>query len=731
MCSKPNPETAEVCGFCGARLKPLLAGEPRPDPPREEPGGAEGELPGSDWLARIRAEADQEALEDEARADDGEPDQDAPDWLGRLRSAEMDTDLGPPEGEVPEWLSDFAGEDEAGPEDESTPEWLSRIRAREAAEGPTDEPADEEWLTRLRAGAPPEPEPSQEAVPDEAPRAAPEPPAEIEPEVPEPSAEFEREALEPPEFEEKPAMEGAPSEEPPEIPEHVPAPAEGLPEPILGDDFDWDDLLSEEEQAVISEAELPPLADALETLGPPELDDSLEAVIEAETPEPQDDAELPHVPALIFDESVPPSDPEAPDLDLDAIELPDWLSELKESPESEIAPEEEKPSGLAPATLPSWLEAMRPIETFRSVVEIESAEDQAVESAGPLAGLRGVLMAEPLVAMPRTAGIGVARLSVTERQYAQVELLHRIVEEEERERPSAIKTPARFPILRWVVSFLLVLAVAIPAFLPQSAGSRFALPGRFPPDTGPLFAMVEGLSTEQPVLVVFDYTPGYTGELEAVAGVFVQHLIGRGLRVATVSTWPTGPPLAESLLSRYGVNGSDYIHLGYLSGGPAAVQLFAAAPREAIPRGYNIPAELDSGSGWQSPILAGVSRISDFGMVAVITAGTENARTWTEQAQLWMEDTPLVMVLSAGAEPLVRPYYEALEPQVDGILTGMPAAIAYEQLTARPGYAQIRWDSFGAGLLVIEALLITGTIYGFGTWLVQFRRSRVKEDVGG
>ncbi len=55
---------------------------------------------------------------------------------------------------------------------------------------------------------------------------------------------------------------------------------------------------------------------------------------------------------------------------------------------------------LAPATLPSWLEAMRPMETFRPVVEIQPEEEQQVEAAGPLAGLRGVLLAEPVVAMP-------------------------------------------------------------------------------------------------------------------------------------------------------------------------------------------------------------------------------------------------------------------------------------------------------------------------------------------
>ena len=67
-------------------------------------------------------------------------------------------------------------------------------------------------------------------------------------------------------------------------------------------------------------------------------------------------------------------------------------------------------AAMAPATLPTWLEAMRPVDSFRSVMDMESSDSQSVESAGPLAGLRGVLMAEPVVAMPRAATIGSAGL---------------------------------------------------------------------------------------------------------------------------------------------------------------------------------------------------------------------------------------------------------------------------------------------------------------------------------
>jgi hypothetical protein len=123
---------------------------------------------------------------------------------------------------------------------------------------------------------------------------------------------------------------------------------------------------------------------------------------------------------------------------------------------------------------------------------------------------------------------------------------------------------------------------------------------------------------------------------------------------------------------------------------------------------------------WESVVLRQVNTLADFSMVVVITAGTESARTWAEQASPWTGTTPLVMVLSAGAEPLVRPYYEALDPQVNGILTGLPAAVVYEERVNRqPGPARSRWDAFGTGMLAAEIILGIGAIYGAFAWLIR------------
>ncbi len=736
MCGKANDSQAEACEFCGARIKPLFIEQPDAEPEArlEEPataGESEAETP--EWLARIRAQAEAKAapeLEEEGQDADGEEDDwldrlrqsgagegqplperlgadgltesakeepapgeqpaeaadDEPDWLGGMPRADVGRDEGPPEGEVPEWLAQYEG-DQEGEEEQQVPEWLARIRAREregGEAGPALPAVETDWLNQLREGAMPQ---DGEAPPGEPPAAEP-PAAEPTPavaEVPMPEEEPEEQAQRP---EQKPQVE------------HEPLPPLEAPA-ILS--------VPQEEQPPTAEPEPKPPAEEPDWLG---------GVGELK------DETLPHVPALILETGEPAAPGGTQDLDLEAIDLPDWLGELKETG-AEEAEKEAKPD-LAPATLPAWLEAMRPVETFRPAVEIEPEEDQIVESAGPLAGLRGGLMAEPVVAMPRTPTIGGAKLDITERQFAQAELLHRMVEEEEREITPMPAGRGRLPLMRWALSLVLLLAVALPVF---AGVPRFPLPSRLPLDLPALTELVNSLPTEPPVLVVFDYDPGYSGELDAVAGALFQHLVARELRIITVSTRPAGPPLAERLMQRVApelalTNGEDYLHLGYLSGGPTAVQLFAALPREAILRGFLLPRELAGTSAWDSPLLRDVQELSDFAAVVVITAGTESARTWTEQARPWMGDTPLIMVLSMGAEPLVRPYYEALEPQVNGILTGLSAAVIYEQGNGRPAAAHDRWDGYGAGALAAELALAAGLVYGVIGWLLQPQRER-------
>jgi hypothetical protein len=852
MCSKLNPPGSEECGFCGARLKPLIAGAaphessgvstPSSSGGPEEQGGQE------DWLARMRAGPGEDEPEGDL-PDEGEDTGGSPDWLGRLREVGP-ADEGPPSGDIPDWVgraeeepaADAMAAAEQGDAIEAEPgqipDWLARVRDRQAREADPESEADsgegagtadEDWLARIRdsggpvgeglpsdsaaAGAP-EPEVPSSVSPDQRParppvEAGPAEPVSEEPELAwdedagaemswldeavargeggeaEPSpeqgaggdwlAELDTSAGEA----ESQAEEGRTPwlgsaeivpEQPftaadDEIGEPAPGEADWLKELEQGADqpSSWQDQASGGIYEAASEGSLEWLAEYDSSSGrtppekpeepvpsadegapdwlselnqggepPPGVPEEATAQfeeppqpVEEPTPEPQE--ELPHVPALVFGEQEQPAPAQGGDFDLESIEveLPDWLGEQKGGGGAEGG---QAGVDLAPATLPAWLEAMRPISTFRSVVDVTEEEEETLESAGPLAGLRGVLMAEPVMAMPRAPTIGSAKLEVTERQYAHAELLHQMVEEEEQEAPTPAARRLPVPLLRWLVSAVMLMAVILPI---TTGVPSFALPTQASRGLDPLIALVNGLPVDRPSLIVFDFDPGYSAEMDAVAGAFLDQVMGRGVPVVSLSTRPSGPALAVGLLDRVAARrgispGTGYMHLGYLSGGSTAVQIFAAAPRDAVRKGFDLPKGNDGEDacgGWDCPILSGIEHLSDFGMVAVITSGTENARIWAEQAHPYMGQVPLIMVLSAGAEPLIRPYYEALQPQVNGILSGLPDAVAYEQANAMPGEARSRWNPFGAALAVTEAMLAAGVIYGLAKWLLRAGRA--------
>lgn len=437
-----------------------------------------------------------------------------------------------------------------------------------------------------------------------------------------------------------------------------------------------------------------------------------------ETEAPSQD--LPKVPALILD-SGGTATPGAEDIDLESIQLPEWMSDLKGGGPEEAAGERSR-RDLAPATIPAWLEAMRPIDTFRSVVEIQPEEEQSVEAAGPLAGLRGVLLAEPVVAMPRAPGMDMGRVDVTDRHYAQAELLQKMLEEEAHEAPVAPGQRRRLPLLRWVVGAAVLLAVAIPAVL---GATWFPVPSpeQWPPELVGFRSVMGRIPTDRASLLVFDYEPGYAGEMEAVLGPVVDDLMTRGIPLATLATRPAGRILAERILARYSslhgfAAGEGFLHLGYLPGGATAAQAFLAAPRQAWESVGGAPSE---GDVWVSPSLASIQTASDFGAVFLFSAGAESARTWVEQAGPLLDSTPLLAVVSAGVEPILRPYYDSQAPPLDAIASGLPMALAYEGANGRQADALSRWNPYGSGMLAAEALLAGGTLYGLAGWLTRRR----------
>jgi hypothetical protein len=165
---------------------------------------------------------------------------------------------------------------------------------------------------------------------------------------------------------------------------------------------------------------------------------------------------------------------------------------------------------------------------------------------------------------------------------------------------------------------------------------------------------------------------------------------------------------------------SQYINLGFIPGGPTGLQSFALAPQETL------PVDTYGNSAWEIPPLQSITSLSNFAMLIVLTENPDTARAWIEQVQPAMGASPMVMVLSAQAEPLVRPYYEAQSPQVQGLVVGLASGAAYEALLGRQGPAAAYWDSFSVGMLVALILILAGGAISFLTTRLAQKKNIVE-----
>ncbi len=394
-------------------------------------------------------------------------------------------------------------------------------------------------------------------------------------------------------------------------------------------------------------------------------------------------------------------------------EVPDWLADVKVNQEREEQAAE-KPAGskeadLAPAELPSWLEAMRPVEA-EATPEVLDERDQQVVNAGPLAGLRGVLPAEPEISKVQKPPTYSVKLQVSDMQQERAAMLEELVQAEGESRPIP-KRPlvSSQHILRVVFAIILFLAVLWPLV---AKGPVAPIPV-FSPETGAANQLIGQLNSQAPVLVAVDYQPGLSGEMDAIATTLLDHFMLRGAYLTLVSTTASGPIQAEHVLSlanqEFGhsyLGASEYTNLGYIPGGPTGLISFAANPRAMMAYALD-----DGRPAWQDSPLGNVQNLSDFALVTVLTENPETARAWIEQVQPALGDTPLIMAISAQAEPMVRPYYEAFPKQVQGMVVGLAGSAAYESLMGHPGLAHDYWNSFGIGLLVALVLILVGGLY--------------------
>jgi hypothetical protein len=424
-------------------------------------------------------------------------------------------------------------------------------------------------------------------------------------------------------------------------------------------------------------------------------------------------------PAFVDDEGAPISSG-----DVDAIfslEMPAWLSDVGGADQGESAamPEAGQEGDLSPAELPSWVQAMRPVEAVLSESE-EGTPDQSVEEKGPLAGLRGVLPPAP-GALPSSKPKAYSlKLQTSEEQRTNAALLEQLLVGETYPRPMTTQTAAfsqRF--LRQIIAFVVLLAVIVPIFFNTQ---NSPIPFSAPLETGAAKNVIDTtLPPDAPVLMVFDYEAALAGELEAAAAPLVDYMVLlKHPRLALVASTPVGAGLSERFMKLGNTQiathyqaGQTFVNLGFLPGGAAGVLAFAENPAATT------PLTVDGQNAWETPVLQGIQKLSQFAAVILLTDDAETACLWIEQTEGKLGQANLLVVSSAQTGPMLQPYVQS--GQIDGLVVGLGGSAPIEKVNGeRPGLVRRYWDAYGLGLLAAVTLIALGSLWNLvSTWRLR------------
>jgi hypothetical protein len=162
------------------------------------------------------------------------------------------------------------------------------------------------------------------------------------------------------------------------------------------------------------------------------------------------------------------------------------------------------------------------------------------------------------------------------------------------------------------------------------------------------------------------------------------------------------------------------INLGYLPGGLASLQEFAVRPKQAVQSRFG--SGLDGETVWNESALQGVDQSDDFAMVIVITDNIDTARSWIEQVQPFIGSTPMLMITSAQASPMLLPYLQS--GQVQGMLSGMSGGMTYEKLAGSSAVSASYYNAYQYAMIMGVAFVLLGLVFKILVSLFTRRKAK-------
>lgn len=401
-----------------------------------------------------------------------------------------------------------------------------------------------------------------------------------------------------------------------------------------------------------------------------------EEAVEPETPKPESKPE-------------PEAEPEA-----EPVEKvhSDWLTRIRKA--HGIVDPEEGPNAASRSLL-DWLVALEDKASGDQKSSEVNDETQEIETGWEKLPHEDITRQIKVVLEPRVTP---QALSLTREESDQADLLSTIITDEKADHPVARRT---YKVgVQWLnLLFLLILVVGISLALFSGGTASLAQPE---PTAGAaaLVEWADALPEDAVLLLVFDYQPAYASEMAPVAEPILTRVADQTDQIYVASSVASGPLLADELLAGVGLTYTDigltYTDVGYFP--MASYGAFGVAT--GLSAGQTAP-------GLPEPASAMLSR--EYDAVLVLSDNFEGAQTWIEQLTARAPETPLGVLATAQAAPLLQPYYES--GQIVGVLSGFSDAVALGDLSDGDSGLGPRWRAYQVGVVILMVVMILGAIF--------------------
>jgi hypothetical protein len=418
-------------------------------------------------------------------------------------------------------------------------------------------------------------------------------------------------------------------------------------------------------------------------------------------------------------------------------EEPEWLREIEAASSASLAtPAAASSAEVETAEIPKWMARFRPPEADR----IARVEHHPQETTTPLEAEQA--KAADNVLRSLRDGVDTPQVPDVEGASAFAEIVEEKAEAvpvpEQRSRRGSLSSIIWALIFVVILLGIAILALAVFGRVQNLLGAPAFRNFLQSPAAAGLVSSLEvfrehttTLPEDAVVLMSVDYTAATEAEMEPLAEMVLRDLLTHRARVVTVSLQPQGAALAQRLLDRLDgayPYGERTLNLGYLSGEAAGVRsatFIAGLPLFA-------DGNVEPGGTCQTladcPAWLDVRGLEDVHMVVEVADAAQPVRWWVEQvAGTSLADRPLLAAVSAAAAPGVRPYYSGLGAagpgRLQGLISGVTAAAAYEVWTGQPGRALRSMAAQSVAHLGLVVVALAGTLSGFRRRVVARSRS--------